>query len=248
MERAGEVRTARGSAPVRVVIADAHDLTRAGLSSLIAAQPGHAVIGQASDGIVAVELVTRLRPDVVVLDARLPGIDGVEATRRIRRHSPSTAVVLMSTACDAAALMAALRAGALGYILKDVGGPELIAVIQRAVGGEHAIEATLATDLLARMAHESSMTARPEPLTPRELEILDLISEGRTNREIASRLIVAVGTVKVHVEHILYKLGVSGRTEAAVRAVELGIVDGPSKRASDADPEELRATLASSRQ
>ena len=234
----GKVRAARGdrSAAIRVVIADAHDLTRAGLCSLIAAQPGYVVVGQARDGREAVELVYRTRPDVVVLDARLPGVEGVEATRQIRRRSPSSAVVLMSTDCNAQRLMAALRAGALGSVLKDVGGPELMAVIQRTVAGEHAIEATLATDLLARMAEDESRSAHgPAPLTPRELEILDLISEGKTNREIASGLIVAIGTVKIHVEHILYKLGVSGRTEAAVRAVELGIVARPSDPDRDAD-------------
>lgn len=225
------------AAVIRVFVADAHDLTRAGLCGLLAAQPGFVVVGEASDGAEAINLIARLRPDVVVLDAVLPGLDSIEATRQLRHRAPATAVVLMSTDCDVDRLMSALRAGAIGYVLKDVACAELLAVIQRAAAGEHAIEATLATGLLERMANDQTSNPRgPEPLTRRELEILDLISAGRTNQEIASVLIVAVGTVKVHVEHILAKLGVSGRTEAAVRGLELGIL----RRRSDHEPDRDR--------
>lgn len=214
---------------VQIVVADPHDLSRAGVCSLIDAHPGYAVAGQASHGPEAIDLVARTRPDVVLLDATLPMLDGIELTRHIRHRSPGSAVVLMSVSCTAEDLLASLRAGALGYVLKDIPRLELVAVIDRALTGEHAIEATLATGILARMAGEDSETAYvPAPLTARELEILARITEGETNREIAQALLVAVGTVKIHVEHILAKLHVSGRTEAAVHAVRLGIVQRPS--------------------
>ncbi len=224
---------------VRIVVADPHDLTRAGVCSLIDAHPGYSVVGQASHGPEAIDIVVKTKPDVVLLDATMPMLDGLVLTRHIRHRSPGSAVVLMSVSCTAEDLLASLRAGALGYVLKDVPRLDLVAVIDRAVSGEHAIEATLATGILARMAGEASEAwDAPAPLTVRELEILGRITEGETNREIAQALMVAVGTVKIHVEHILAKLHVSGRTEAAVHAVRLGIVARPA----DADGDERLGT------
>ncbi|MBA3235302.1 MAG: response regulator transcription factor [Chloroflexi bacterium] len=221
--------TADVAREVRIVVADSHDLTRAGVCSLIEARPGYSVIGQASHGPEAIDLIARTRPDVVLLDATMPTIDGLDLTRHIRHRSPGSAVVLMAVACTVEDLLASLRAGALGYVLKDVQQSELMSVIDRAVSGEHAIEATLATGILTRMAGEDAdVSYVPDPLTVRELEILTRMTEGETNREMAEALVIAIGTVKIHVEHILAKLHVSGRTEAAVRAVRLGIVPRPS--------------------
>lgn len=219
---------------IRVVVVDEHDVIRAGIRGLIESSAGHTVVGEASNGSQAVDVVQELAPDVVLMDVRLPVIDGIEAARRMRSIGIRAAIVLISTDCDVETLMAALRAGARGYVLKDVARDELLGVIDRVVTGGHAIESTLATELLRQMAdeleHHPSLT--PDPLTPREIEVLRLIAVGGTNREIAMRLIVAVGTVKAHVEHIMAKLGAADRTQAAVLAIEMGIItsDGVGER------------------
>jgi DNA-binding NarL/FixJ family response regulator len=218
-----------------VVVVDGHDLIRAGISSLIASDPDYEVVGEASDAAQAIDVVNRLAPDVVLMDVSLPDISGIEATRRMCNPSLGTAVVLFSTECDTEMLMAALRAGAHGFVLKDVERGELLSVIRRVLTGSHAIEATLATELLRHMAEDVAQrpASRPEPLTPREVEVLRLISTGSTNRQIASRLIVAVGTVKVHVEHIMAKLGAADRTQAAVLAIEMGLINPESSGERD---------------
>lgn len=193
---------------------------------MIGSEPGYEVVGEARNGADAIDVVRRLAPDVVLMDTHLPVVDGIEATRRMRADNKQTVIVLISTDCDAETLMAGLRAGAMGYVLRDVERAELLGVIRRVLVGSHAIESTLASELLRQMADEVERNPlpAPEPLTPREVEVLRLITRGSTNREIATRLIVAVGTVKVHVEHILAKLGAADRTQAAVLAIEMGIV------------------------
>lgn len=222
--RQGEPRQPR---TIRVVVVDGHDLIRAGISSLIASDPGYEVVGEASDAAEAIEVVKRLAPDVVLMDVLLPDIGGIEATRRMCNPGVGTAIVLFATECDTETLMAALRAGAHGFVLKDVERGELLSVIRRVLTGSHAIESTLATELLRHMAEDVAQrpASRPEPLTPREVEVLRLISTGSTNPQIASRLICAVGTVKVHVEHIIAKLGATDRTQAAVLAIEMGLIN-----------------------
>jgi len=219
--------TAPRRAPaVRVLIVGHHDVVRAGLRALVAGDSTYAIVGEATDGLEAVALVGHVRPQVVLMDPNISGLDGIEAIRRIARCPSAPAVVIVAMGPDVDLVMAALQAGARGYVLLDVCRTELLAVIERVLAGEHAIEAALGTRLLLHLANQASVDAAhpPEPLTPREAEVLRLITEGRTNREIAARLIVAVGTVKIHVEHILAKLGVAGRTQAAVRAVEMGLI------------------------
>ncbi len=223
-------------APIRVVVVDAHDVIRAGMRSLIDSEPGYVVVGEASDGREAIKLVARIRPDVVLMDVRLPLVNGIEATRQMRSQGAQTNVVLISTDCNSETMMDALRAGARGYVLKDVERGELLSVIRRVTTGGHAIESTLATELLRQMAEEVERhpASTPEPLTPREIEVLKLVTLGSTNRQIASRLIVAVGTVKVHVEHIMLKLGAADRTQAAVRGIEMGIITSVDDRDREA--------------
>lgn len=213
---------------VRVLIAAHHDVVRAGLRALIAGEPDYAIVGEASDGVEAIAMVDRVRPQVVLMDLDVYGLDGIETTRLIVARPSAPAVVIVSMGHDVDLVMAALRAGARGYVLLDVSRAELFAVMGRALAGEHAIEAGFATQLLLQLASRASAeTSRaPAPLTARETEILQLITMGKTNPEIATRLIVAVGTVKIHVEHILGKLGVTGRTQAAVRGIELGLIPG----------------------
>jgi DNA-binding NarL/FixJ family response regulator len=199
------------------------------MRALIDGSPGYAVVGEAPSGTEAVELVDRLHPQVVLMGMARTGMDAggaLEATRQITGRPTPPAVVIASMDHDVGALMAALRAGARGYVVYDVDQAELIAVIEHTLAGEHAIESALATALLLQLANQGPAEAppAPAPLTAREMEILRLITLGQTNREIAGRLAVAVGTVKIHVEHILAKLGVAGRTEAAVQAIQSGMV------------------------
>lgn len=201
-------------------------LVRAGLRSVIDGDPAFHVAAEASEGAHALELLARLRPGLAVLATSLREPSGIEVARKSRVVSPGTAVVLLEHRDERGTMLEGFRAGANGYVRSNVARIELLSTLRRAVAGESVVDPVAATELIMQMAAESEMVARaiPEPLTRRELEILHLVAEGQTNRQIAERLIVAVGTIKVHVEHILGKLDARDRTQAAVRAVELGIV------------------------
>ncbi|MCI0583273.1 MAG: response regulator transcription factor [Chloroflexi bacterium] len=211
---------------IRVLIVDDHPLARAGLRQVISTEADLEVIGEAESGLDAVRQAERLKPDLVFMDIRMPGMDGVEATRQILARQPTIAIVCVTLFEDPEPLLAALRAGARGYVLKDVSPEVLLGVVRGALAGHPTVEAGLATHLLERIARESHADGlgAPDPLTPREIQVVRLVAHGLTNREIAGGLAMAVGTVKVHLEHILGKLGAVDRTEAAVRAVELGLV------------------------
>ena len=201
-------------------------LVRAGLRAVIDSDGRFAITGEAETGAHALELAARLKPALAVVSTGLRDTSGLEVARRFRAVSPATAIVLLARADDTASLVDGFRAGVTGFVRSDVGRLELLSALGRALAGESVIDPAAATQLIMRMAAESELAPRvvPDPLTPRELEILQLVAQGQTNREIAQRLIVAVGTIKVHVEHILAKLGAADRTQAAVRGAELGIV------------------------
>jgi DNA-binding NarL/FixJ family response regulator len=224
--------------PAGVVIADPEMLVRAGLRAVIDDDTALHVQAEAETGAHALELIERLRPALAVLSTGLRDPSGIEVARLARAGSPSTAIVLLARADDTHSLVDGFRAGVTGFVRSDVGRVELLTSLSRALAGESVIDPAAATALIMRMASESELPARtmPDPLTPRELEILQLVAQGQTNRQIATRLIVAVGTIKIHVEHILGKLGAADRTQAAVRAAELGIVH--------ADEREERVRLA----
>ena len=214
--------------PASVLVCDPEMLVRAGLCSVLAGEPGFHVAAEAADGAQALELVGRLRPRLAILGTALRGPSGVEVTRRSRAVSPETAVVLLARANETDSMLEGFRAGATAFVRSDTARLDLLTTLRRALAGESVIDPAAATELILQMAAHSELIARatPDALTPRELEILQLVARGHTNRQIAERLIVAVGTIKVHVEHILGKLGAADRTQAAVRAVELGIVRG----------------------
>lgn len=215
---------------ITVLIADDQALVRAGFHSILDGQPGLRVIGQAANGLEAIDLVRRHRPDVVLMDIQMPGVDGLEATRRIvAEASPEHPVaVLMLTTFDLDAYVYdALRAGASGFLLKDVPPEELIAAISVVAGGDALIAPAITRRLIERFvatAPPTGVAPGLEHLTPRERQVLELVARGRSNGEIADDLVLSEATVKTHIKHVLAKLGVRDRVQAVVLAYESGVV------------------------
>jgi DNA-binding NarL/FixJ family response regulator len=224
----GEQPVRRQSRAARIVIADDHDLTRMGLRSLVSDERGLELVGEARDGREALELCRRLQPDMAILDVRMPEMDGLTTTRLIKREMPRTAVLLVSLHATPEYIIEAMEAGASGYMLKEAPFSELAAAIRQVLRGESMLTEALAARMLRRLGKhaEANQPLLADPLTPRELEVLRLVAQGKTNREIAARLMIAPGTVKLHVEHIISKLDVSDRTQAAVRAIQFGLLRG----------------------
>jgi DNA-binding NarL/FixJ family response regulator len=217
--------TGRSTPPARIIIADDHDLARAGLRAVFDDTRDMAVIGEAADGKAAVELCAQLQPNLAVLDVRMPTMDGLEATRAIKAACPRTSVLLVSFHADPEYIVEALRLGAAGYLLKDASREQILDTARRALSGEALLYGAQAADLLRRAAaSDSHQQPTRTSLTPREREVLQLVTEGRTNREIAASLKISPGTVKNHVEHIIAKLDVSDRTQAAVYALRHGLL------------------------
>ena len=278
----------------RILIADDHALVREGLRTMFSGEDGIEVIAEANDGQQALTLCRELKPDLVLMDVRMPVMDGLEATRKIKAEMPKTSVMMVTMHENPDYLFEAVKAGAAGYVLKDASGERLLSAVRRTLEGESPLNQELAMRLLVRLARESrdseegtwggsgersgsaspgTRTATPEEgprekddllasrpevtgpetsqpeathpgayqasssgsgqsrgaaqmgnLTPREVEVLRLLSQGQTNPQIAQNLLVSRGTVKIHVQHIISKLGVSDRTQAAVRAIEAGLL------------------------
>jgi DNA-binding NarL/FixJ family response regulator len=220
-----QVTTAR-TMPARLIIADDHEMARAGLRGMLDGERGLELVGEAGNGREAVALCRQLQPDLALLDVRMPELDGLAATRAIKQVSPKTSVLIITTHEQHDYLIAALKAGAAGYLLKDISRQELLMAIRRVLRGESILDSTVASRALQRLSGELRTYDGPTPerLTPREHQVLQLLAQGQTNREIAGQLTLSVGTVKIHVEHIIAKMGVSDRTQAAVRAVECGML------------------------
>ena len=221
----------RKAQAARVVIADDHELVRAGLRAMLSGQRGLEVVGEAANGREALALCRRLQPELALLDVRMPEQDGLATCRAIKQECPATSVILVTMHEQPEYLLEALKAGAAGYVLKDISQRDLVAAVQDVLRGESILNKELIIRLLGRLAGQtpSQENLLPGRLSPREREVLHLLTQGQTNREIAQHLIVSVSTVKIHVEHILAKLGVSDRTQAAVRAIELGLLPTISK-------------------
>ena len=214
---------------IRLLIVDDQRLMREGLRTLLELEPDIQVVGEAGDGQDALQLYASLQPDVVLMDIRMPVMDGVEATRQLLQGFPQSRVIILTTFDDDAYVFDGLRAGALGYLLKDVSGDELAEAIRQVAGGGALIEPSVARKVLAEFARlpqpvGQAGSEQPHDLSERELEILKLLSQGASNRQIASQLFLAEGTVKNYISNILDKLGVDDRTQAALRARELGII------------------------
>jgi DNA-binding NarL/FixJ family response regulator len=219
---------------VRVLVADDQELVRAGIDMLLAGDPGVEVVGQASDGLEAVALTESLRPDVVLMDVRMPRCDGIEATRRIKELTPAdegaTRVVILTTFDLDEYVFAAFRAGASGFLLKDSPRERILDAVRSAAAGDGLVSPSVTRRLIAHFADEpAGPAARTRPpelddLTPREAEVLELIGRGLSNTELAAELVVSEKTVKTHVGRILMKLGLRDRVQAVILAYEAGIV------------------------
>jgi len=222
------------SRPARLVIADDHELVREGLRAMLENEPDLEIVGEATTGREALEVCRQLQPDLVLMDVRMPDMDGLVAAESIKEEWPRISVLAITLSEDPDYLLRALKAGVAGYVLKDASRADVVAAVRRALGGESPLDQRLSVQLLRRLAEETRAPAAPSgpALTPREHEVLSLVAEGKTNAAIAQRLVVSVGTVKVNVERIIDKLGVSDRTQAAVRAIELGLITPPSTRIS----------------
>jgi DNA-binding NarL/FixJ family response regulator len=205
-----------------VVLADDQRVVREGLASLLGLLPDIEVLGTASDGEEAIALVERLRPDVVLMDLRMPRCDGVAATRRLREQGSTTKVVVLTTYADDRSVVEALRAGARGFLTKDAGAEEIQRAIAAVVRGDAAIDPAVQHHLVAAVAAQPEL---PDGLTPREGEVLTLIAQGLSNGEIAARLFVSEATVKSHVNHLFAKTGVRDRAQAVSYAYRQGLAE-----------------------
>jgi DNA-binding NarL/FixJ family response regulator len=214
---------------ISVLIVDDQRLMREGLATLLALAPDIRIAGQAGDGDEAVALARQLKPDVILMDIRMPGTDGVAATQTIRSEQPEAQVIILTTFDDDEYVLAGLRAGACGYLLKDMPSEQLADAIRAAARGQSPIEPAVARKLVNLVA---GMPARSAPATPplvdslseREIEVLRLIAQGRSNKEIAEALVIAEGTAKNHVSNILSKLDARDRAQAVARGQELGLL------------------------
>ena len=206
--------------PIRILIADDHEVVRQGLRVSLGVDAALEVVGEAEDGAEAVRLARHLRPDVVLMDLLMPEMDGIAATELIRRELPDTEVVALTSVLEDASVVGAVRAGAIGYLLKDTRAPELRRAIKAAAAGQ----VQLSPSAAARLMREVKTPERPEALSERELDVLRLLARGLANKEISRDLGIAEKTVKTHVSSILGKLGVQSRTQAALYAGRVGVV------------------------
>jgi DNA-binding NarL/FixJ family response regulator len=229
------------AAPVRVLLADDQRLVRESLGMLLGLLDGIELVGSASDGEEAVALASRLRPDVILMDIRMPRMDGIEATRRLRELDPAVRVISLTTYADDESVLGALRAGARGYLTKDAGSDDIRAAILTVAAGEAALDPTIQHHVVSALASGAGAPAGevipgacdqapalPDDLTPREAEVLALIAEGLSNVEIAKRLVVSPTTVKSHINHLFAKAGLRDRAQAVNYAYRTGLAQPPS--------------------
>lgn len=223
----------------RILIVDDHEPVRSGVKAMLYGEPDLEIVGEASDGREALKMCRSVQPELVLMDVRMPDMDGLAATRAIKQQFPGVSVLMLTMHSSQEYLLEAVRAGAAGYVLKDAPQRELATAIKKVLEGEVSLNRELATGLLQQLATQGqepassgSTTGRDRnssPLTPREMEVLELMSLGNTNRVIAETFVISVGTTKNHVEHIIAKLGVSDRTQAVVQALEMGLIAFPKR-------------------
>lgn len=211
---------------IRVMIADDHGIVRKGISALLATEPGIVVVEEAGDGRAAVERALAVKPDVILMDLMMPVMDGIEATRQITKALTGTRVLVLTSFAGNDQVFPAIKAGALGYLLKDSSPEELVEAIRQVYRGEAWLHPTIARKVMQELAKPAAQPAEgsPDDLTEREMDVLKLLTQGQSNKEIAERLVVSEATVRTHVSNILNKLHLASRTQAALYALRQGII------------------------
>ena len=219
--------------PIRVLLADDHPLFRKGIASLLSAEPGFEVLGEASNGRIALEKARELMPDVILMDISMPEMNGLEATRRIKEEIPYVRIVILTVSDEDQNLFEAIKSGAQGYLLKKIEPQTLFNTLRKAVEGEAPVSGVMATKLLAEFSRQTRRASQPTApaatLTEREKEVLNQIAQGKTNKDIAVALSIAENTVKNHLKNILEKLHLENRVQAATYALREGLIEKPAK-------------------
>jgi NarL family two-component system response regulator LiaR len=209
--------------PIRVLIADDHAILRKGIRALLSTEPDIVVVGEAGDGKEALAQAKALQPDVILMDLVMPNMDGIEATRQVTTNLPRVRILVLTSFVADDKVFPAIKAGALGYILKDSSPDDLVRAIRQVHRGEPTLEPEIARKVLFELAQPTKQPPTPDPLTERELDVLRLVAQGKSNREIAEELVLAELTVRTHVSNILGKLHLASRTQAALYALREGL-------------------------
>jgi two-component system, NarL family, response regulator LiaR len=213
------------SEPIRILIADDHQLVRQGLVAMLSVKPEVEVIGQAENGAKAVELAHSLRPDIILMDLLMPEKNGIEATREIKAANPEARILIITSFAEDENVFQAIKAGALGYLLKDSSPQDLMQAIDDVCHGRMSLHPNIALKLIEELNRPSEQKVTEDPLTEREVEVLKLVAKGHSNQEIAEKLVVSERTVGSHVSNILSKLHLANRTQAALYALRKGFAD-----------------------
>ena len=208
---------------IRILITDDHAVVREGLRTLIGTEPGMEVVGEAVDGLEALEMACTLRPDVTLLDMMMPRMDGLEAIKEIKRECPETRILVLTSFSEDDKVFPAIKAGALGYLLKNAAPERLLNAIRDVHQGKPSMSSDIAKKLINELQSASDLPPTEEPLTEREMDVLRLVAQGLSNQEIAEALVIGVGTVRTHVSNILVKLHLANRTQAALYALRKGL-------------------------
>jgi NarL family two-component system response regulator LiaR len=217
-------KTSPASGTIQVLIADDHAIVRKGIRALLATEPGIEVVGEASNGQEVLAMAQQTEPDVVLMDLVMPGMDGLEATRLLTARLPKVSILVLTSFDGDDKVFPAIKAGALGYLLKDTGPEDLVQAIQQVYQGESSLHPSIARRLLRRISEPRKPSAEIDTLTDREIEVLRLVAQGKSNREISDKLTISEATVRTHVSNILSKLNLCSRTQAALCALREGLV------------------------
>ena len=210
--------------PIRVFIVDDHPIVRRGIKDLLETEPGIEVLGEATNGQEAISGIAAAQPDLILMDLVMPEMDGIEATRQIKARWPEVRVLVLTSFASDEKVFPAIKAGALGYLIKDTGPNELVRAIRQVHAGQVILHPLIAQKLLTEVSTPSEAPPTPEPITEREMDVLKLIARGLSNQEIAETLVISVATVYTHVSNILGKLHLASRTQAALYALRAGLV------------------------
>ena len=210
--------------PIRVFIVDDHPIVRRGIKDLLETEPGIEVLGEATNGQEAISGIATAQPDLILMDLVMPEMDGIEATRQIKARWPEVRVLVLTSFASDEKVFPAIKAGALGYLIKDTGPNELVRAIRQVHAGQVILHPLIAQKLLTEVSTPSEAPPTPEPITEREMDVLKLIARGLSNQEIAETLVISVATVYTHVSNILGKLHLASRTQAALYALRAGLV------------------------